>query len=70
MANLRAFLYGRNTANKPQSLPSPFTPSSQPDSDLKTFYKQCHGTSEKLLELFAMALNVRRALCTVVERAS
>jgi len=56
--NARAFLYGRNTANKPQQLPSPFTLSSQADTDLKQFYAQCHETSEKLLELFAMALNV------------
>ncbi|KAK1926686.1 hypothetical protein DB88DRAFT_508775 [Papiliotrema laurentii] len=56
--NKEALLYGRQTAHREQPLPPPFTPGSPAQSTLKKFYKDCHSTSEQLLELFALALEL------------
>jgi isopenicillin N synthase-like dioxygenase len=40
-------------------MPPPFESGSGAEKELKAFYRTCHETSERLLELFAMALDVR-----------
>ena len=40
-------------------MPPPFEAKSGAEGELKAFYRTCHETSERLLELFAMALDVR-----------
>ncbi|ORY25332.1 hypothetical protein BCR39DRAFT_544332 [Naematelia encephala] len=53
-----AFQYGRQSSKWKQPLPPPFIDDSSALIRMKSFYKACHETSERLLELFALALDM------------
>ena len=49
-------------------MPPPFEAKSGAEGELKAFYRTCHKTSERLLELFAMALDVRSRAIPIAQQ--
>ncbi|RSH90184.1 hypothetical protein EHS25_001518 [Saitozyma podzolica] len=52
------FSYGKYCANTTQPMPPPFKDSAEATETIKRFYQACHDVSERLMELFALALEV------------
>ena len=57
-SSYRNFLYGKFSSFQDQPLPPPFRDSEDAAAAIIEFYRKCHEVSEKLLELFALALGV------------
>jgi hypothetical protein len=57
---IRTFSYGKYCATTTQPLPPPFKDSDEAAAAIKRFYRACHDVSERLMELFALALEVSR----------
>ena len=64
----RTFQYGRNAAKRAQPLPYPWKANTHATKGLSDFHRDLHHISERLLELFALALEVSRE--TVLKYAS
>ena len=54
----RTFQYGRNAAKRAQPLPPPWKGNTRAAKGLSEFHRNLHHISERLLELFALALDV------------
>lgn len=54
----RTFSYGKYCANTTQPMPPPFKDNAEATATIKRFYQACHDVSERLMELFALALEV------------
>ncbi|GFZ49078.1 hypothetical protein JCM24511_06828 [Saitozyma sp. JCM 24511] len=52
------FSYGKYCANTTQPMPPPFKDSAEATATIKRFYQACHDVSERLMELFALALEL------------
>nr|XP_031861852.1 uncharacterized protein CI109_002681 [Kwoniella shandongensis]KAA5528924.1 hypothetical protein CI109_002681 [Kwoniella shandongensis] len=54
------FSYGKYCANTTQPVPPPFKDDNVAHETIKRFYQDCHDVSERLMELFALALELPR----------
>ncbi|KAK4685315.1 hypothetical protein P7C73_g4834, partial [Tremellales sp. Uapishka_1] len=52
------FSYGKYCAKTTQALPPPFSDSRDAETAIKRFYQACHDVSGRLMELFALALEL------------
>ncbi|KAL7424584.1 hypothetical protein Q5752_000268 [Cryptotrichosporon argae] len=52
------FSYGKFCATSTQPMPPPFKYDAKATTTIKRFYQACHDTSERLMELFAIALEL------------
>ncbi|WVQ82877.1 hypothetical protein IAT38_005013 [Cryptococcus sp. DSM 104549] len=52
------FSYGKYCQNQTQAMPPPFDKDEEAHEVIKRFYQDCHDVSERLMELFALALEL------------